>query len=76
MVQDSNNNIEGFERLLKNIHLDSFLKFLCFIPSSLWLEDLEFGHFGLHSHFSDINAKSCDYIHLLLFGVQLVEKLS
>ena len=25
MVRDSNNNIEGFERLLKNIHLDSFV---------------------------------------------------
>ena len=25
MVRDSNNNIEGFERLLQNIHLDSFI---------------------------------------------------
>ena len=25
MVRDSNNNIEGFKLLLKNLHLDSFM---------------------------------------------------
>ena len=35
------------------------MKFLCFIPSRLRLEDLEFGHYGLFSRISDLNTHSC-----------------
>ena len=33
--------------------------FLCFIPSRLWLENLEFELFGLFSRSSDLNTNSC-----------------
>ena len=39
------------------------IKFLCFIPLRLRLEDLEFGLFGLFNHISDINTNSCDLIN-------------
>ena len=35
------------------------MKFLCFNPSRLRLEDLKFGLFWLFSHISDINTYSC-----------------
>ena len=42
------------------------MKFLCFIPSRLWLKDFEFWLFGPSSHISDSNTNSCDlpYFHI------------
>ena len=34
----------------------------CFIPSRLWLEDLEFWLFGLFNRIFDLNTSSCDRI--------------
>ena len=43
MVRNSNNNTEGFERLLKNIHLNSFMYNFCLLKlANSYLKDAVF----------------------------------